>query len=86
MDGDLDQAGSIGYSGKWSDSGCILNMEQRAFAKRLDVGYETERRINNYTRNLGLRNWKDEVSIHWNGEGYGEAEICCQDQSVVWAY
>lgn len=39
MNGDLDQVGSRGHSGKWSDSGYILNMEQTAFAEGLDVGY-----------------------------------------------
>lgn len=62
--GDLDQVGSRGHSGKWSDSGYISNMEQPTFAEGLDVGYETERRVKDDANICGLRNWKDEVSIY----------------------
>lgn len=62
-DGDLDQVGSRRYSGKWSDSGYILNVEQTVFAEGLDVGYR-ERKVKDDTNILGLRNWKDEVSTY----------------------
>lgn len=63
-DGDLNQFGCRGYSGKWSDSGGILNMEQKVFAEGLDIGYERERRVKDDTSIFGLRNWEDEVSIY----------------------
>lgn len=53
---DLDHVGDRGYNGKWSDSGHILNTEQTAFAERLNVGYEREKRAEDDTNISGLRN------------------------------
>lgn len=63
---------------KGLQSGSIVKAVTTGFADTLAKGHE--RRIKNITEVLGLRNWKNEVAINWNGEGSTSAGLGVRDQ------
>lgn len=59
----LEQRGNCRGGEKWPNSGYILKLEVSECANGLNAGYE-ERGIKDNSKVVGLRNWKDGVSIY----------------------
>lgn len=58
------QGAGTGCGIKWSDSDCILKVEQTQFCVRLHVYYVRKRRIKDDSKLLGLNNWKKDGSFN----------------------
>lgn len=74
--------GSGGCCEKQLDSRCILKVRMMVFAERGNVWCEKKRWVKDDSKGLNPSNWKDEITISYNGKTVSGASLGCGHQEL----